>query len=237
MQIIPVIDIRGGIVVHAKGGDRRAYPPLESMLTNSTDVKQVIRDLLKFYPFKQVYIADLDAIETSVHHPEYFSKLATEFCEQEFWLDAGVKNQADIERYQDIPSVKLIIGSETLTSIKVLDALTDASNFILSLDKRQGSLVGDAELLERTDLWPHKMIAMDLDVVGASAGPGLDWLAELMAKRSDIEWYAAGGVRTETDLIDLVKLQAAGSLIASALHTGQIDIHVLKKMEQVHRPS
>jgi phosphoribosylformimino-5-aminoimidazole carboxamide ribotide isomerase len=237
MEIIPVIDIQGGIVVHAKGGDRRAYPPIESMLTNSTDVKQVIRDFLTFYPFKQFYIADLDAIETGAHHPEYYSALATEFAEQEFWVDAGIKNEMDITLYQNIPSVKPILGSETLASIKVLKELTDTNKFLLSLDKRQGELLGDAELLERPDLWPDKVIAMDIDAVGAAQGPGLEWLYDLLAKRSDVEWYVAGGVRNEMDLTALAELNATGALVASALHTGQIDTQTLKQMEQVHRPS
>ena len=62
MNIIPVIDIRDGIVVHARGGERANYQPLKSLLTQSVKLEQVIDDLLAWYPFKQLYIADLDAI-------------------------------------------------------------------------------------------------------------------------------------------------------------------------------
>ena len=62
MQIIPVIDVMGGIVVHASGGDRAHYQPLKSILTSSCDPFEVITDLLAWHDFKKVYIADLDAI-------------------------------------------------------------------------------------------------------------------------------------------------------------------------------
>lgn len=107
---------------------------------------------------------------------------------------------------------------------------------ILSLDRRGKQLLGDHNLLHRTELWTEKTIVMDLDVVGANQGPSLEWLQALIAQRPDIEWYAAGGVRNKADLEQLQKIRAAGTLVASALHTGQIDKAELQKIEQVHRP-
>lgn len=237
MQIIPVIDIRKGIVVHAQGGNRHAYPPLQSVLTDSNDVMQVMGDMLEWYPFQQFYIADLDAIETAVHRPEFYRTLCQQFANVEVWLDAGITSEIDIQLYSGIEGLKLVIGSETLTTLDLLDNAALHQSMILSIDRRNGQVLGHQQLMQRDALWTQKTIVMDLDVVGADNGPSYDWLKSLMQKRQDIAWYAAGGVRNQADLETLQEIKAAGVLIASALHTGKLDKHTLQALEQVHRPS
>jgi len=236
MQIIPVIDIKGGIVVHAQGGNRDAYPPLKSVLTDSNDAMQVMHDMLSWYPFQQFYIADLDAIETAVHRPEFYRTLCQQFANVEIWLDAGITSEIDIQLYAEIEGLKLVIGSETLTTLDLLDSYLNQS-MILSIDRRNGRVLGHQQLMQRDALWTQKTIVMDLDVIGADKGPSYDWLKSLMQKRQDIAWYAAGGVRNQADLEKLQETKAAGVLIASALHTGKLDKNTLQMLEQVHRPS
>lgn len=236
MQIIPVIDIREGIVVHAQGGDRNTYPPLQSVLTDSNDVMQVMGDMLDWYPFQQFYIADLDAIEMAVHRPEFYRALCQRFAHIEIWLDAGITNAVDSEHYAGIEGLTLVIGSETLATLDLLDSDLHQS-LILSIDRRNGQVLGHQQLMQRDTLWTQKTIVMDLDVVGADNGPSYDWLKSLMQKRQDIAWYAAGGVRNQADLETLQEIKAAGVLVASALHTGKLDKNTLQALEQVHRPS
>lgn len=237
MQIIPVIDIRKGIVVHASGGDREAYLPLKSVLTDSHEVEQVIEDMLSWYPFQQFYIADLDAIETGLHRPDFYMSLCKRFADVDIWLDAGIKNETDMQRYLLADNFKIVVGSETLTTVSLLETKAWRPSLILSIDSRKGMLLGDQQLLRDDGVWTDKTIVMDLDVVGADKGPSYDRLQKFMAKRPDIAWYAAGGVRHSADLKQLREMKVAGSLIASALHTGKLDKTILHEMEQVHRPS
>lgn len=237
MQIIPVIDIRGGIVVLAKGGNRAAYPPLKSVLTGATVISQVVGDILSWYPFKQLYIADLDAIETAQHRPEFYADLAKRFAMTEIWLDAGITDIGDFTRYPEMKNLKLVVGSETLKSMSLLEHENLRQSMILSLDRRGDQILGEPDIVRRPELWTDRTIVMDLDVVGANQGPSIDWLTTLMRQREDIAWFAAGGVRDSADLQTLKEIQAAGALIASALHTGKLDKTVLQTMEQVHRPS
>ena len=62
MQLIPVIDLKGGLVVAARRGDRRHYAPLQTPLCPSAAPVAVAAALLGLYPFTTLYIADLDAI-------------------------------------------------------------------------------------------------------------------------------------------------------------------------------
>jgi phosphoribosylformimino-5-aminoimidazole carboxamide ribotide isomerase len=57
MQIIPVIDVKNGIVVHARGGDRAKYQPLASPLAESAAPVDAVAGLLGLFPFDTLYVA------------------------------------------------------------------------------------------------------------------------------------------------------------------------------------
>ena len=62
MEIIPVIDLKGGFVVRAQKGNRDAYRPIETPMSPSSDAVDVVRGLLALHEFRTLCIADLDAI-------------------------------------------------------------------------------------------------------------------------------------------------------------------------------
>ncbi len=71
LKIIPAIDLKDGCVVHARGGDRRRYRPLELPLFPSAQPLDVIARLLDGAapgPPDTVYVADLDAIAAAGKH-------------------------------------------------------------------------------------------------------------------------------------------------------------------------
>lgn len=238
LQIIPVIDIRGDRVVHARGGDRQNYPLLKSKLTQSTDIGQVLADLLTWFPFPRVYIADLDAIEQGQQNTAFFRQLCEKHRQVELWLDSGIKQASQLQGFDDIANLRLVIGSETLEEFSLLTDSSWQGRLILSLDRRHGRLLGNSELLGQTALWTDKVIVMSLDHVGTNQGPALDWMDQLKTFRDDIEWYLAGGVRHQRDLEQVEQSGGTGVLVASALHTGQLDRQMLACfMEQEHRSS
>ncbi len=61
LKIIPVIDILSGVAVHAVRGKREEYQPLKSVLCASSKPVDVAF-AYKARGFKELYIADLDAI-------------------------------------------------------------------------------------------------------------------------------------------------------------------------------
>ena len=60
MQIIPVIDLLNGVVVHAQRGDRKNYQPIQSALTTSHQPLDIVAALLEIYPFKEANKALID---------------------------------------------------------------------------------------------------------------------------------------------------------------------------------
>ncbi|HYF89724.1 hypothetical protein [Azospirillum sp.] len=62
MDIIPVIDLLGEQVVHAKREERDRYRPIESVLTAGPALQDIVAALPALQPFRACYVADLDTI-------------------------------------------------------------------------------------------------------------------------------------------------------------------------------
>lgn len=89
MQVIPVIDVRGGEVVAASRGDRARYRPLATPLAASADPVAVALGLRSLFPFPVLYVADLDGIEGRGADRAMQRRLAEAWPGSELWIDAG----------------------------------------------------------------------------------------------------------------------------------------------------
>jgi len=231
MIIIPVLDLMNGEVVHAQHGNRHEYLPIKSVLTDTSEPLAVVQALLALYAFKQLYIADINAIQKTGDHKNAILKITNSFPNLEIWLDAGFDKEASITNYQS-RNIKPVLGSECLTSIVQYQALSTASKrrAILSLDYKDNHLQGTQDLLSNTSLWPNDVIVMTLNKVGSNAGPDLAKLASIKMRTKHSKIYAAGGVRNIADLEALKASNISGALVASALHNGTLSQQQIKLM-------
>ena len=90
MEIIPVIDVMGGVVVRARMGQRDQYRPIATPLAPTSDPVDVARGLLSVYPFRTLYIADLDAIAGREDNRAALIRLKGEFPRLTLWVDNGI---------------------------------------------------------------------------------------------------------------------------------------------------
>jgi phosphoribosylformimino-5-aminoimidazole carboxamide ribotide isomerase len=219
VNIVPVIDLIDGHVVHARHGDRLHYQPIRSALCSSSAPDDIIASLLRLYPFEQLYIADINAIQGKKNHIEAIKNIRMQYPHIEIWLDAGI-NQSDIAASYLAMGVLPVIGSESIANIADYHAIFHrlAHHHALSLDWRDKDFLGPAQLLEDTKCWPEYIIAMTLNRVGSGSGPDFERLQQLQDKHSKV--YAAGGIRNVEDLKVLAVKGIAGALVASALHSG-----------------
>ena len=222
-EVVPVIDLMGGVVVHARAGDRDAYRPLgRSILTDSPEPAAVVEGLLRLHPFRTLYIADLDAIRKQGDHVSLVRELGKAFPGLRFWVDAAFAGACSCRRFLATGLGDLVLGSESQADPELLRDLRHEAGVILSLDYKGDRALGPAALFKDASLWPRRVIAMTLARVGAGAGPDLERLTALRARRPDMALYAAGGVRGADDLAALAGLGCAGVLVASALHDGRL---------------
>ena len=223
--LIPVVDLKDGRVVHARGGDRRAYRPVDSRLCAGSAPSDVVDGFLGLYPFSIVYVADIDAIEGDGDNLESVRALGSRFPTVEFWVDCGLSEKSACARWLDARCGALVVGSESQQSVDaaaVLLAGEVKERMVLSLDFRGDGFVGPAPLLQRMEIWPERVIVMTLGRVGGDQGPDLDRLGQLIGAAPGKKIFAAGGVRGFDDLTALSRLGASGVLLASALHDGRV---------------
>lgn len=230
MEIIPVIDLMGGIVVHAQGGEREHYPPLQSALTVNVDPEKVVADMLAFYPFKLVYVADLDAIFYQRPNIDLYKRLVKIFPQIIFWLDAGVQTLEQWRDLDKIVGIVPVIGSETLTDLNLLATVKQG---VLSLDFQHGQFLGKSALLQQPERWPNDVIVMNLDYVGEQSGLDYGLLSTIQKQSIRSRIIAAGGVRNQQDLIDLEQQGISRVLVASALHSGMLNVELVKQRQTV----
>jgi phosphoribosylformimino-5-aminoimidazole carboxamide ribotide isomerase len=222
LQAIPVIDLMGGQVVRARMGDRAAYRPLESPLSPTSEAVDVVCGLLSVYPFRTLYVADLDAIQRNGDNSPALSRIRAEFPNLRIWIDNGAADAAALEALIGADLGIPVVGSESQRDSALIAQRRDLSEIVLSLDFRGDAFQGPAEILAEPSLWPRRVIVMTLARVGSGAGPDLERLAAIRSIAGGREIYAAGGVRDPADLKALKAAGAAGALIASALHEQRI---------------
>lgn len=232
MQIIPVIDLLNGAVVHAQQGQRQNYQPIKSLLTHSIKPLDVVTALLDVYPFSQLYIADLNAIQQSGDNFNAIRAVAQKFPHLKLWIDAGIHFS------QFIANSSVILGSENFPNdISGLENFLACKNqqkksFVLSLDFMPNGYQGPNQLLESSHYWPQDVIVMSLQNVGANQGANVNLMQKILALASGKNLYAAGGVRHVEDLIALKSMGIHGALIATALHQKQLSTDEIESLSQ-----
>ncbi|MBS9478854.1 HisA/HisF-related TIM barrel protein [Ancylobacter radicis] len=222
MELIPVLDLMGGVVVHARRGARADYRPIQSPLCAGAAPAEVAQALLQLAPFRTLYVADLDAIAGTGSHDAALAALAVDHPGLGLWVDAGEGEPERVARRAAQGPGRPVVGSEAMRDPVSGTAALAVAGAILSLDYGIEGPRGPAVIHEQVQLWPQAVIVMTLARVGAGEGPDLDRLRAVMARAGSRRVFAAGGVRDLDDLKRLADHGAAGVLLASALHDGRL---------------
>ena len=232
MRVIPVLDLKGGVAVHAVRGQRAYYAPVTSVLTTSAHPVELARAFVTRLGARECYVADLDAIGRQADHAQLIRAIAG--LGLAVWLDAGIAEAADAARAVTQGASRVIVGTETLRDpgdlVGIVAAATGAC--ALSLDLRHGQLLGGSPAVEQLEpltlaamAWEAgvpSFIVLDLARVGSGEGARLDTARALRRQLPAAELIVGGGVRDRADLVTLRDGGFQGALVATALHTGVI---------------
>jgi phosphoribosylformimino-5-aminoimidazole carboxamide ribotide isomerase len=220
MQIIPVIDLQNGVVVHARLGDRKNYAPLISVICKKPELFEAIETYHRLFGFDVIYIADLNAITGQGNNQDILNEALVKYPKIRFWIDAGYPStHFNLKRYGNYLPV---VGSEslqddTLNVIKIFD-----KNLVLSLDFDASGPIGTKQLFNSPEYWPDNVIIMTLAKVGSNSGPDLEKLADYQNRYPKWQFIAAGGIRNTADLNALKNIGIEHALVATALHNGSL---------------
>jgi phosphoribosylformimino-5-aminoimidazole carboxamide ribotide isomerase len=237
IEIIPVLDIAGGMAVHARGGVRERYEPVRSVLLPgaSGDALKLARAYRDRYRPRRCYVADLDAIAGK---PPQLELLAALGGPHGFGgglvIDAGVSTADQAARIVALGQ-GIVVGLENLRSLALLTVLAERWRVVFSIDLRDGAPLRPAELARdprsrdaltlaraAAEAEVAEVLILDLARVGTSVGPDVDLLARVRGVLPDAGLLAGGGIRNASDLSRLAEAGCDGALVATALHAGGI---------------
>jgi len=242
MRIIPVMDLLGGVVVHARKGVRSEYRPVESVLSPTAKPVEVARAFYREFLFKELYIADLDAIQGKGIATDNIKRISRA-TPMKMMIDSGVSSLQAAQRLVDAGASKIIVATETLEDLDTLSLIVDelGSNRITSsLDLKDGKVLSkSAELMKKPPIEAAKIIedrgvsetiVLELTRVGSESGVDKR-LAQLIVNSIKIPVIIGGGVRNVADLTELQEIGVDGVLLATSLHTGSITPNDLRSFK------
>lgn len=230
-RIIPVIDLKGGMAVHAVGGRRDQYRPIRSVWQATADPIALASSIREGTGLETLYVADLDAIEGRSNHGAFYRALGP------IWLDSGLRDRSDLDPLIDLPTLNFVAGLESVEGPRGLAGLLEAAGanrliFSIDLDDGRPRIAPRADwpkidplsMVDRAiDLGVRRLILLDLRRVGTGRGVGTeDLFLEIRDRFPGVEIVAGGGIRGIEDVQALRDGGASGVLIGSALHDGRI---------------
>ena len=165
MEIIPVIDLKGGAVVRARMGRRDQYRPIATPLSPTSDPVDVARGLLALHPFATLYIADLDAIAGAGDNRAALTRLKAEFPRLTLWVDNGIADRGRAEDWLARGWGQLVLGSETQADAALVRHFAGDARVTLSLDFR-----GDVVSRSAGAVGRYRLLAAKGDRHDAGAG-------------------------------------------------------------------
>jgi HisA/HisF family protein len=233
VRIVPVLDLKGGVVVHARRGQRADYAPLCSPLVEGCEPAAVASALCAICRTRALYVADLDALGGRPVDEATLAALATV---AEPWVDAAAVTPERAAALTRAGVARNVVGTESLGPDGLAEGVLadSAPPRVLSVDLRQGRLVSpDPELDGRSPvaaaslaarLGVRELLVIDLARVGTGSGPPLRAVAQLATALPDVAIYGGGGVRDDEDLRALGSAGATGALVATALHEGRLTL-------------
>jgi HisA/HisF family protein len=262
MRVIPVIDLKGGLAVHAVRGERSRYVAVQSVLTPSAEPLAVANAFKTSLGLSECYVADLDAIGRQGDHADTIRALAR--AGAQVWLDAGISTDVDAIRAVSLGVARVIVGTETLASVRdlasIVAAITGgqprrsgtseearalvahAAPSALSLDLREGALLGGSPAVRTLDpvalasaawdLGVRAFIVLELGRVGTGGGVEIGTARRLREALPAAEIVVGGGIRNGEDLRSLAGLGFDACLVATALHTGAITDQTLSALRR-----
>lgn len=246
--MIPVLDLRGGRAVWARGGRREAYPPVRSRLLDGAaegDPLALARAYRDILDCDEWYVADLDALAGAAVQHALVNALVG--LGGRLLVDAAVSSPERARELVADGAARVVVALETLASFDALAAVARAigPRVVFSLDLRDGAPLAQASLA-RTPLeiaraavtaGARAIIMLDLARIGSGRGVDLVLLEALRHAFPHVELLAGGGIGTPRDLDRLAAAGLDGALIASALHDGRIKRQDVAAVRRADHPS
>jgi phosphoribosylformimino-5-aminoimidazole carboxamide ribotide isomerase len=236
VRIAGVVDLLAGRAVHARGGCRSTYHPVQSVggtAIGPGDAHALARAYVDRLNVSELYAADLDALSGGPTQDPIIAALAA--IGVPLLLDAAVTSIDAARHALALGADRAVVALETLPNYDALADICSAAGhdrIAFSLDLRDGHPITsdalgagdppDVVAARARDAGVSTVIVLDLARVGRGNGLDLALVARVRETTSGLTLLAGGGVRGLDDLTHLADAGCDGALVATALLDGRL---------------
>jgi phosphoribosylformimino-5-aminoimidazole carboxamide ribotide isomerase len=240
MSVLAVMDLKDGIVVRGIAGQRATYQAIRSQFAADPSPETVARGLTSTFGFRDVYVADLNAIGGDSPVWQAYETIAD--CGLNLIVDAGIRDRARANLFCNYANrftwlQGVVVGLESIPSTAALREsaqILGPKLAVFSLDLKNGqpitavqpwrSAAPEKVVEEAIEAGFRRVIVLDLAAIGVDQGPRTGSLCRILRERFPLlEIVSGGGVRTSADIQVLLDAGCNRVLVASALHDGRLD--------------
>lgn len=226
IEKIPVLDLKNNVAVSGQSGNRDTYQPLNTVYAQSSDPVEIAQNL-KLNGAKEIYIADLDLIDSNGHNIHEIKMINTILP---VIFDGGVKDFESYKFFLDY-AYKVVVATETLQNLDELSKIFEVfpkERIVVSIDVKDGKLFSRhldidldklKEILKVLD--PSEIILLDLSDVGTNNGFNMELLEGFKDFKDKL--IIGGGINKES-LKELENEGIKKVLIGTSLHSGEIPL-------------
>ncbi len=220
MSVILAVDIVNGKAVKAYAGIRSNYKPLNIKDEDFSNPIKLIRSFKEKINLQKIYIADLDAIRKIGNNDVIIEKILRTFSELFFWIDAGFDYPKNVYSYhkkkieKKLNNYELVLGTETIKNFnfKCFEFIKKCK---ISIDFNGKESIWIRKLGRQKH--PMDIILMFVRKVGGR-GVDMKFIRNLNKKLSCHRLSLAGGVKTDKEIQQLLKLGFCNVISSTLLH-------------------
>ena len=231
MEIIPAIDIRGGMCVRLTQGDYSQETVFDDDPLNVVD-----RWLIS--GANSIHIVDLDGARSGLAvNQSLIRRMVNSSSDLNIQLGGGIRSSEIVEEYINLGVNRLILGTAAVKDQKLVQWQIDTwgtESLVISIDARNGFVEIDgwtknsgilaSELIaQMMNLGVQNFLYTDILKDGMLTEPNYKFIEELLNK-FDIKLQAAGGISSLSHLEKLNELGVNYAIVGKAIYTGGIDL-------------
>ncbi len=234
MEIIPAIDIRGGLCVRLDQGD---YARETLFDADPVAVARRWQDT----GATRIHVVDLDGAREGAPRNEGVIRRVLSAVSVRVQVGGGIRDIATIQRYLDAGANRVALGTAAVkdqtTLVNAVSLFRD--RILVGVDARDG-MVATEGWLETSEMWALDLVQQlsefgvqrifytDISRDGMQSGPNFPAIHEVVEHAgglpSPMAVIASGGVSSVEHLRRLRAIGVEGAIIGKALYTGTLDL-------------
>jgi phosphoribosylformimino-5-aminoimidazole carboxamide ribotide isomerase len=231
-MVIPAVDLLGDEAVRLEKGD------YERISIRAGDPEALVARFAALKP-PLIHVVDLDGARTGRTRPELVARLVDVAGGVPVQASGGIRSPADADALLAVGAARVVVGTAAFAAPGALERFVAVlgERLVVALDARAGRLAiagwtrdGGLSIDEAAERCATARVARlhctAIERDGSMSGPDLELLARV-GDISGLPIVAAGGIRSEADLVALADLGVEGAVVGRALLEGEIPLTAL----------